>query len=121
MRSFTNDYLVDGVPLLAPDQDVKTSFEDIDAASAGRDEAGFMHRIPVRKKVGSWTFSYSTLTQEELRYTEALFENKTTFYLTFPGIEGPEKRLCYRTKYGVAFHNARTGLWRGYSFSVIEC
>lgn len=121
MRAVTQDYLIDGQPMLAPDQDVKCSFEDIDAAAAGRDESGFMHRIPVRKKVGSWTFTYSILTREELDYTEALFGDKTTFYLTFPGQNGPEQRLCYRSKYGVSFHNARTGLWRGYSFSVIEC
>lgn len=121
MRATTELYLIDGQPMLAPDQDVKTSFEDIDAASAGRDESGYMHRIPVRKKVGSWTFAYSALTQQELAYTEELFGDKTTFMFTFPGKNGPEQRKCYRSKYGVSFHNARTGLWRGYGFSVIEC
>ena len=45
MRAVTNDYLIDGQPLLAPDQDVEFQCSDLDAADAGRDESGVMHRI----------------------------------------------------------------------------
>ena len=110
-------YYVDGAALLAPDQDLKMSFEDIDAHNAGRDEAGVMHRVPVRRKVGSWTFTYGTLTGAEFDYMESVFGDKTTFTFTTP----KGNHTCYRTKYGVSFHSARTDLWKGYSFTVIEC
>ena len=38
--------------MLAPDEGVEMSFEDLDSADAGRDEAGYMHRSVVRYKVG---------------------------------------------------------------------
>lgn len=121
MRQTTELFKIDGVAMLVPDQDVTVSFEDIDASWAGRDESGVMHRAPVRQKVGSWGFSYGCLTQEELSYIEALFGTKATFTFTHPGLNGPEDTVCYRSKFGISYRNARTGLWRGYSFNVIEC
>ena len=121
MRATTELFLIDGQPMLVPDRDVEVRFEDIDAASAGRDEAGVMHRKPVRNKVGSWEFSYGFLTQQELAYTEALFGNKATFTFTYPGLDGPEKRTCYRSACAITWRNAKTGLWKGYGFRIIEC
>ena len=47
-------FLIDGQPMLLPDRDVEVRYEDIDAAAAGRDESGVMHRILVlRSSVGS--------------------------------------------------------------------
>lgn len=124
MRAFAPFFAVDGQPLLAPDNDMEHSFEDLDAADCGRDEAGVMHRSVVRFKVGHWSFAYSTLTEEELRYMLGLFEGKSTFTFTYPArTDSARAANCtaYMSKYGVAWHDARRGLWRNLKFNVIEC
>ena len=68
MRATTDKFKINGAPMLAPDADVGFSYEDLDSADSGRDEGGFMHRIPVRYKVGSWSFPYANLTEEEKAY-----------------------------------------------------
>ena len=110
--------------MLAPDADVTVSYEDLDASDAGRDESGFMHRIVVRHKVGSWKFTYTHLTEAEKQYMESLFSNEETFSFQHPGRQdaaAAEVSTCYRSKYSLSWKNARTGLWSGYSFSIIEC
>ena len=110
--------------MLAPDAEVVVSYSDLDASDAGRDESGFMHRIVVRHKVGSWKFSYSHLTEEEKRYMENLFSDAATFQFRHPSrldADVAEETLCYRSKYDISWKNARTGLWSGYGFSIIEC
>ena len=66
----TTLFQIDGKPMPVPDADVSMSFEDLDAAQAGRDQAGFMHRLPVRRKVGVWDFHYSHLSGETYRYLD---------------------------------------------------
>lgn len=110
--------------MLAPDEQVEVSFQDLDASDAGRDESGFMHRIVVRHKVASWKFSYAHLTEEERAYMETLFGDADTFLFTHPDRLDASKTVqtkCYRSQYGISWRNARTGLWSGYSFSIIEC
>ena len=124
MRATTQLFQINGKPMLAPDAEVVVSYSDLDASDAGRDESGFMHRIVVRHKVGSWKFSYSHLTEEEKRYMESLFSDAATFQFLHPsrldaGVA--EESLCYRSKYDISWKNARTGLWSGYGFSIIEC
>lgn len=113
----TDLFLIDGLPMLAPDGDVEVRYEDIDAAAAGRDESGVMHRLPVRQNVTSWGFTYSVLTQQEKDYLDSLFSGKATFSFTCGG----KTRVCYRSGVTVSWQNAKTGLWRGYGFTVIEC
>lgn len=120
----TDIFQINGRPMLVPDEEVEVSYEDIDAADAGRDQAGFMHRIPVRTKVASWDFVYSYLTEEEKNYMESLFENEATFLFTHPDrcdAKTPRQTLCYRSKYSICWKNAARGVWRDYSFRVIEC
>ena len=122
MRKTTELFKINGLPMLAPDAEVEVSYEDIDAADAGRDQAGFMHRIPVRTKVASWNFVYDTLTEEEKNYMENLFGDGATFSFTHPDRTGTATQSqCYRSKYSITWKNARLGLWRGYSFTVIQC
>lgn len=124
VRKTTDLFLINGTPLLAPDEEVGFHYEDLDAADAGRDESGFMHRIMVRSKVGSWSFSYHHLTEAEKNYMEGLFGDAATFSFTRPSRLDASKRevsTCYRSKYSLAWKNARTGLWSGYSFHIIEC
>lgn len=124
MRETTNLFLINGKPMLVPDAEVGVSYEDLDAADAGRDESGVMHRIMVRCKVGTWSFSYAHLTEEEKNYMEGLFGTAATFAFTHPDRLDAAKQAvstCYRSKYGISWRNARTGLWSGYSFNIIEC
>ncbi len=124
MRSLTNLFLINGVPFLTPDTQVEASFEDLDSADAGRDESGVMHRIPVRYKVGAWTFHYENLTEEEKNYMENLFPDTADFQFTYPNrrdSQTPVTVRAYRSKYALSWKNARTGLWGDYSFTVIGC
>lgn len=124
MRAKTQLFKINGVPMLVPDADVTVSYEDLDASDSGRDESGFMHRIVVRHKVGSWKFEYAHLTEEEKQYMENLFPDAASFLFQHPSrldASASEQTRCYRSKYGISWRNARTGLWSGYSFSIIEC
>lgn len=122
MRAFSTDFFINGKPMLAPDADVKLEFTDLDDAASGRDESGLMHRFVARYKVPAWEFSYSLLTEQERLYMEGLFPQAPSFTFTHPAADGkPVDTVCYRSKYGICWRNARTGLWSGYSFSVIGC
>ena len=124
MRSKTDLFQINGKPMLAPDEDFSVSYEDLDSSDSGRDESGVMHRSVVRFKVCSWKFSYSHLTEEEKRYMENLFGDTATFQFTHPSrfdASKPETHRCYRSKYGISWKNAVTGLWSGYSFNIIQC
>ena len=124
MRAKTALFKIKGTPMLVPDEEVAMSYEDLDSSDSGRDEAGVMHRSVVRYKVGSWKFEYSNLTEEEKRYMENLFPDAASFQFTHPSRKNAsvqETTKCYRSKYGISWRNAKTGLWSGYSFNIIEC
>lgn len=123
MRKTTDLFLIDGQPMLVPDEDMEISFEDLDAADSGRDESGVMHRFVVRRGVGKWTFSYAYLTQQEYAYMESLFAGKTTFQFTHPSHTGGTQVTvtAYRSKHGILWRSAATGQFRNYQFSIIAC
>ena len=110
--------------MLLPDEDMQVSFEDLDSASAGRDEAGVMHRMVVRTQVGKWDFSYTRLTSQDYAYMEELFRGKPHFQFTYPSLTQPgqtETVTAYRSGLSFGWRNAHTGELRNYKFSVIEC
>jgi hypothetical protein len=122
-RTKSSLFKINGVTMFAPDMDVDMSFEDIDSADTGRDEAGVMHRVVVRYKVGTWSFVYSSVTEEEYNYMESLFPDDGTFTFTHPDRKDSSKSVtseCYRSKYSITWKNARTGKWRNYKFNIIE-
>lgn len=124
MRKVTDLFLIDGQPILAPDENVEISMEDIDASDSGRDESGVMHRFVVRQGVGKWTFSYSRLTQQEYAYMESLFAGKATFQFTCPDCAGDGQAVnitAYRSKHGILWQSAATGQFCNYQFSIIGC
>lgn len=124
MRPFAKQFRINGKPLFAPDADVAVSYSDLDGEDSGRDESGVMHRIVVRYKLGTWSFEYSHLTEEEKRYMEELFPEEPDFEFTHPDRRNAEKEVtcrAYRSNYGIVWHNARTGQWRNYKFNIIEC
>lgn len=120
----TDRFLINGKPMLVPDAEVGFNYEDLDSSDSGRDQSGFMHRVVIRYKVSSWSFKFAALTDEELRYLESLFPEEPTFQFTHPSrldSSTLETTECYRSKFGITWQNAATGLWSGCSFNIIEC
>ena len=120
----TELFKIDGQPMYAPDCDMEPSYSDLDSSDSGRDEAGRMHREVVREKVATWPIAYSCLTDEEYRYTINLFAGKAEFQFTRPKAGSSaetETTTCYCSKYGIAWHNAKQGVWKNLKFNIIEC
>lgn len=121
MRYF-EDFQIDGKPLLLPDADVELSFSDLDEGDSGRDEAGFMHRIVARYRVGTWTFQYFRLTAPEYRYMRALFAGKKEFTFTYRDLDGDlVKTRAYCSNDSITYRDAALGEYRNFKFSIIEC
>lgn len=123
-RSLTDVFQINGKPMFAPDASVGMSYEDLDAADSGRDESGVMHRIVVRYKLGTWSFEYACITQEEKEYMESLFPDAQDFLFTHPDrkdASAPVTSRCYRSKYSASWYNSVSGLWKNYKFNIIEC
>lgn len=124
MRERVSFYQIDGRPMPVPDADPEFTFTDLDAADSGRDESGVMHRIVVRERVGSWSFSYQSLTDEDYAYLLQLFAGKATFAFTHPrpgSSTETQVSTCYCSNYSITWRNARTGLWRNCKFNIIQC
>lgn len=124
ISGLTQLFQINGQPMIAPDQDVAMRFEDLDAAQSGRDEAGFMHRIVVRSKVGVWEFSYSHLTGAQYRYLLSILPTGGSFTFTHPSQQDAavlEDTQAYLSQYGVLWHSARTDTYRNLKFSIIAC
>lgn len=124
MRSFADFFRINGKLMFAPDADVAVSYADLDSDESGRDEGGVMHRIVVQYKLGTWSFSYSSITEAEKQYLERLFGNTPDFEFTHPGriVAGKlETTRCYRSNYSISWKNALTGEWRNYKFNIIAC
>lgn len=124
MRSKVDFYQVDGVSMPVPDGEPEFSFADLDAADSGRDESGVMHRILVREKVGTWRFTYDYLTDEELTYLRELFAGKAQFSFTHPVLgssNATETCTAYMSQCSAVWRNRRTGLWRNFTFDIIQC
>lgn len=121
-RPLWYDCLVDGQPVLAPDDDIDLSFEDLDSEESGRDEGGFMHRIVLREGVRVLPLKYSVLNHNDYRYMESLFKGKPEFALTYRDPYGEIfEYTAYRSKYGITLQNHRTGRYKNYKFNIIEC
>lgn len=124
MRTTTDLFQINGRPLLPPDEDVSLSFEDLDSSDSGRDEGGFMHRVVVRYKVGTWSFVYSHITQEEFAYMLEVLPKAGSFTFTHPTLSDcavTEETTAYCSKYGIVWHSARTKDYRNFKFNIIEC
>lgn len=121
MREFYEYFKIDKKPILAPDQDMGFSKQDLDADGSGRDELGYMHRIMLRERVGTWNLSYSTLSEYEYEYMNGLFEGKPEFdlYVRIGSKEIKTRGYCSSVK--ASLHNAIKGIYKRVSFSIIEC
>lgn len=120
----TDLFAIDGMALIPPDEDVAMSFEDLDASDSGRDESGNLHRVVVRYKVGTWSFEYSHITQEEYAYMLSVLPNAGSFNFTHPSLTNCDKletTRAYCSKYSIVWHSARTKDYRNFKFNIIEC
>ena len=121
MREFYEYFKIDKKPILAPDQDMGFSKQDLDADGSGRDELGYMHRIVLRERVGNWQLQYSTLKENEYDYMNSLFDGKHEFGLEI-GIGSKKiKTRGYCSSVKAKLHNAITGTYKNVSFNIVEC
>lgn len=123
-KTLSDLFTINGKPMFAPDADVAMSYEDLDASDSGRDEAGIMHRIVIRYKVGRWSFEYAYITEEEMQYMESLFPDEPDFQFGHPSRTDSDTQVvstCYRSKYSITWHSKKSGKWRNYKFNIIEC
>lgn len=123
MRKFDDEFLIDGLPVLLPDEGVRIEPEDIFASESGQDESGYMHIIPLRNDVMKFTLNYRFITHEEYQYMESLFKGKTAFSVEFRNLNGEiETRTCYRPRLPApSLRNRRTGNYDGYTLIIKEC
>ena len=122
-RVLTDLFKIDGVPMFAPDEDMDMQFNDLDAPETGRDETGFMHRIVVLHDMGTWSFLYETITEEERNYINSLFAGKADFVFTHPGkydADTSETCIAYRSNYGIQWRSKQTGEYKNFKFNIIE-
>ena len=125
MREQTSDYQINGRSLLEPDYNggVSYSWEDIDAADAGRDESGTMQRNVVRYKVGKWDFSWGYVTEEEYQYILSLLPESPTFTFRHPKMgKGSEYEdtTCYCSKCSVTYYSKFLGVYKDLKLNIIE-
>lgn len=121
-RKKTNDFQIDGSPMLQPDAGVAIEYENLIAGDSGRDESGYMHTITVRNDMKRWRFSYAWLTAEEYAYVRSLLRGKTKFTFTFKDETGKTDSVkAYCQKTGVSYWSARRGLYKDMQFDIIEC
>ena len=122
MRKYFHEFFIDGQPILVPDADITISYEDLDSSESGRDESGVMHRIVMREAVKKVPLTYASLSREDYLYMESLFQGKKDFQVDCRDFDGsPLSFRAYRSKHSITIQNARTGAYKNYTFSIIEC
>lgn len=123
MRKYDDEFLIDDLPVLLPDEGVRIEPEDIFASESGQDESGYMHIIPLRNDVLKFTLNYRFITHEEYQYMESLFKGKPAFSVEFRNLDGEiETRTCYRPRRpSPSLRNRKTGNYDGYTLTIKEC
>ena len=122
MRKEYFDLLIDDKPILVPDQDMEMEYNDLDSEETGRDESGVMHRIVLRHGIRKFSISYDSLTREEYLYMRSLFDGKSEFNVRYRDHDGFENEfIAYNSSHSIVIRNARTGLYKNYKLSIIEC
>ncbi len=117
-------FKINGKPMFAPNADVSFSFTDKEDSSTGYDESGEKHRFVVKYNVMTGNFVFSFLSEAEYNYMESLFPEEPDFLFTHPSrldANVPETTRCYRSTYGIVWHNAKKGQWRNYKFKISQC
>lgn len=122
MREYFYDLQVDNKPIIVPDQDLEMEYTDLDSDETGRDESGVMHRLVLRHGVRKFSLVYDSLTREEYLYMRSLFEGKSEFMVSYRDHDGYTAEFqAYHSNHSITIRNARTGLYKNYKISIIEC
>lgn len=122
MRIKDNRFLIDGQPIPVPDEGVELELTDLDSGDSGRDEAGYMHRIVLRRRVRTWGLRYGSLSREDHAYLLDLLADKDTFTLTWEDETGALRQSkCYCAAIQAALYNRLTGLYKNVKLSIVEC
>jgi hypothetical protein len=121
MREFFPYFKIDNKAILAPDQDLAVSKQDLDAEGSGRDELGYMHRIVLRERVCKWDIKYAKLSEYEFEYMNDILEGKKDFEIKIRkgSKEIITKGYCSGVNY--LLHNAVSGIYKNVSYSIVEC
>lgn len=121
-RKFTNEFLIDGAPMLVPDAGVSLELSDLLSDSSGLDESGYTHNFAIRYEIKTWSFSYAWVTAEEYAYIHSLLRGKSTFSFTYKDEDGSVQTVkAYCQKKSVSYWSARRGLYKDLQFDIIEC
>lgn len=122
MRSFDTDFLIDGVPVLAPDSGLVLKREDVESDASGMDERGVYHRFVLRDRIKRWTLRYSLLNSQELGYMRGLFEGKQTVTVRYRELDGSYVNCeAWCAADSGALESRPQGLWRDFTLTVSEC
>ena len=120
----TSSYQINGAVLPAPDENVEMTFADMQCSDCDYDESGVYHRMVRRHAVGSWSFCYSRLTQEEYAYLLGILPRSGCFTFTYPAPDDCTA-LCttaaYVTGHTVALKSLKDKTYRELKFTVNEC
>lgn len=117
IRAYWDACLIDGQPVLVPDEGVEISRTDLDSDDSGRDESGVMHRFPVRQRVNTWTLPYGSLKEDEYEYLKSLVDGKADFVFSYRG----KTYTAYCSNDAVSVQNVVTGDYRDFKLKIIEC
>lgn len=121
-RNYYYDFLIDDKPILVPDADAVWEYNDLDSDESGRDESGVMHRIVLREGVRKCTLRYDSLTREEYLYMRSLLSGKAQFEVRYRDHNGEEEKMnAYHSNHSITVRSARTGQYKNYKISIIEC
>lgn len=122
MRSVDPDFLIDGVPVLAPDAGVETIREDVESEASGMDERGIHHRFVLRSRRKKWKLRYGLLTGQEVQYLRGLFAGKdsvTVQYQEPDGTAGSCTAWCGGDS--AALVDKNRGIWKDMVLTISEC
>ena len=121
-RAFLDNWKIDGVAMLSPDDGGLTvKRKNLLSSDSGDDEGGFYHPIVLRADVKEWEFLYSALTGEEYDYMENLFLGKSKFELTCEDGGSVKTYTAHRKSSSAVWKSRITGEYRNYGFTIIEC
>lgn len=121
MREYWENFKVNKKPVLAPDNDMPISKQDLDAEGSGRDELGYMHRIVLRERVATWELKYARLSEDEYEYMNGLFDGNAEFDLDLKIGSKKVRTRGYCSAVGGTLSNALKGTYKNVSFKIIEC
>lgn len=120
-RKLTEEFLIDGTPMLMPDAGVVLDFSDLISPDSGLDEMGYAHHIVLREDVKTWRFVYSWLTAEEYTYIRSLLRGKHNFPFTFKDEDGKSQTVtAHCMQKSVSYWSARRGLYKDLQFEITE-